>query len=51
MPLPASVSPAKERVTVYHYETDAAPTFYLFTDMISVNIFDGLQLCIADLLK
>ena len=45
------VDPAKERVTVYHYESDAAPTIYLFTDMISVNIFDGLQRCIAELLK
>lgn len=45
------VDPAKERVTVYHYEADAAPTIYLFTDTIAVNIFDGLNFCIADFLK
>lgn len=45
------VDPAKERTTVYRYEEDAAPMFYLFTDAISVGIFSGLTIRIADLLK
>ena len=45
------VDPAKERVTIYHYESDAAPTIYPFADTLPVNVFDGLQICVADLLK
>ncbi|HJB15538.1 MAG TPA: Uma2 family endonuclease [Candidatus Blautia excrementipullorum] len=45
------VDPAKERVTVYYYEADAAPAIYPFTDTLQVNIFSNLKICITDLLK
>ena len=45
------VDPAKERVTIYHYDSDAAPAIYPFADTLPVNVFDGLQICVADLLK
>lgn len=45
------VDPAKERVTVYHYEEDAAPAFYLFDQAIPVGIYSGFQISIAELLK
>ena len=45
------VDPAKERVTVYHYEEDDAPTIYLFTQAVPVGIYEGLSITIAELLK
>lgn len=45
------VDPARERTTVYHYEEDAAPMFYLFTDNVSVGIFPELSINISDLLE
>ena len=45
------VDPAKERVTVYHYEEDVAPTLYTFTQPITVGIYKDLFITIADLLK
>lgn len=45
------VDPAKERTTVYRYEEDAAPMFYLFSDDIPVGIFPELTINVADLLK
>ena len=45
------VDPAKERVTVYHYEDDAAPIIYSFTQDIPVGIYPGLAIKINDLLE
>lgn len=45
------VDPVKERVTVYHYEEDAAPVIYSFTQDIPVGIYPGLTLKIHDLLE
>ena len=45
------VDPAKERTTVYRYEEDAAPMFYLFADDVPVGIFPELAINVADLLK
>ncbi len=45
------VDPAKERVIVYRYEEDAAPTLYTFTQPITVGIYKDLSITIADLLK
>ena len=45
------VDPAKERVTVYYYEEDAAPVIYPFASSVEVNIFPGLCITIADLLN
>ena len=45
------VDPVKERVTVYHYEEDDAPTLYTFTQPITVGIYKDLSITIADLLK
>ena len=45
------VDPAKERVTVYHYEDDAAPAIYSFTQDIPVGIYPGLTIKINDLLE
>ncbi len=45
------VDPAKERVTAYHYEEDAAPTIYTFTQPITVGIYKDLIITIADLLN
>lgn len=44
------VEPAKESVTVYHYEDDAAPAIYLFDQVIPVGIYYGFQISIAKLL-
>ena len=44
------VDPAKERTTVYHYEDDAAPVIYTFSQEIPVAIYDGLTIRISDLL-
>ena len=43
------VDPEKERVTIYHYEEDAAPTIYLFTQAIRAGIFEGLSITVAEL--
>lgn len=45
------VDPVKERVTVYHYEEDAAPTIYTFDQDIPVGIYPGLTIQIRDLLN
>ncbi len=45
------VDPAKERTTIYRYEEDAAPIFYLFSDDVPIGIFPELTINIADLLK
>ena len=45
------VDPAKKRVTVYHYEDDAAPIIYSFTQDIPVGIYPGLTIKINDLLE
>ncbi len=44
------VDPVKERVTVYYYEEDVAPTIYTFTQPITVGIYKDLTITIADLL-
>lgn len=44
------VDPAKERVTVYYYEEDAAPTLYTFDSAISCGIYPDLRITISDLL-
>lgn len=44
------VDPVKERVTVYHYEDDAAPAIYTFDHEIPVGIYPGLTIKIRDLL-
>ena len=43
--------PEKERVTVYHYEEDVAPTIFLFTQPIPVGIFEGFQVTVTELLR
>ena len=45
------VDPSKERTTVYHYEEDAAPTIYAFDQVITVSIYDDLQITISELLS
>lgn len=45
------VDPTKERVIVYRYEEDAAPTLYTFTQSITVGIYKDLSITVADLLK
>ena len=45
------IDPAKEYTTVYYYEEDAAPAIYAFSQSISVSIFKGLSINIAELLK
>ena len=45
------VDPAKERVTIYHYEEDDAPMIALFDTPIKVGIYDDLVITISDLLK
>ena len=45
------VDPAKERVTIYHYEEDAAPMITLFDTPIQVGIYNDLVITMADLLK
>ena len=45
------VDPAKDRTTIYRYEEDAAPMFYLFSDDIPVGIFPELTINVANLLK
>ena len=44
------VDPAKECVTVYHYEEDVAPVIYSFSQEISVGIYQGLSITIDDLI-
>ena len=45
------VDPVKERVTVYHYEEDAAPTIYTFTQPITVGVYKDLTITITNLLN
>ncbi len=45
------VDPEKSRTTVYRYEEDAAPLVIPFEQEISVGIYSGLQINIAELLK
>ena len=45
------VDPARERTTVYYFEEDEAPVIYPFSQPVPVNIYPGLEICIADLLK
>lgn len=45
------VDPEKERVTVYAYEDDAAPSIFFFDQNIPVGIFDTFSICIDELLK
>ena len=45
------VDPIKERVIVYRYEEDAAPTLCTFTQPITVGIYKDLTITIADLLN
>ena len=45
------VDPEKERVMVYYYEEDAAPTLHTFEQPISVGIFKDLVITISELLK
>lgn len=44
------VDPEKERVTVYNYESDVAPTIYTFDLAIPVGIYPGLTIRIRDLI-
>lgn len=45
------VDPEKERTTIYHYESDAAPIIIPFTQDIAVGIYSNLSINIAELLK
>lgn len=45
------VDPDKERITVYYYEEDAAPSLYTFGLPVKSGIFPGLKITIAELLK
>ncbi len=44
------VDPAKERITVYHYEVDAAPAIFTFDQKVTVGIYGDLHICINELL-
>ena len=44
------VDPARERITVYRYEEDAAPAIFSFEQNVSVGIFDNLTITISDLI-
>lgn len=44
------VDPAKERVTVYHYEEDFAPVMYTFDSDIPVGIYPGMTIRLRELL-
>lgn len=44
------VDPMKERITVYHYEEDAAPVIYPFDAPIQAAIFPGLTITVTELL-
>lgn len=44
------VDPAKERTTVYYFEEDAAPVVIPFSQTISVGIYKGLNIVVAELL-
>lgn len=44
------VDPAKEKVVVYYYEDDAAPSLYSFDADIPVGIYPGLTIKIKELL-
>lgn len=44
------VDPEKKQTTVYHYEEDAAPTIYLFSQAVPVGILKGVLITISDLL-
>ena len=45
------VDPAKERITVYHYEVDAAPAIFTFDQNVTVGIYGDLQICLNELLN
>lgn len=45
------VDPAKERITVYYYEEDAAPSLYTFDMPVACGIFPDLKISVAELLK
>lgn len=45
------VDPEKERVTVYHYEEDAAPVLYPFDMPVASGIYPELTVTISELLK
>lgn len=45
------VDPDKERTTIYHYESDAAPIIIPFEQDITVGIYSDLSINIAELLK
>ena len=44
------IDPAREHVTVYHYENDVAPVIYGFDQDVPVGIYPGLTICIQDIL-
>ncbi len=44
------VDPEKERITIYHYEEDAAPVIYPFSSGFESSVFPGLRIAIATLL-
>lgn len=45
------VDPEKERITVYHYESDAAPTIFPFDHTLQGGIFTDLEVNLAELMK
>lgn len=45
------VDPEKERTTVYHFEEDAAPAIYTFSQDLTVGIYSDFTINIAKLLK
>ncbi|MDE7211834.1 MAG: Uma2 family endonuclease [Lachnospiraceae bacterium] len=44
------VDPDKERTTVYRYHQDFTPIIFMFDQDIPVSIYDGLSICIAEML-
>lgn len=44
------VDPLKQCTTVYHYEKDAAPMIFPFSQSVTAAIYGNLQITIADLL-
>ena len=45
------VDPEKQRTTIYRYEEDVAPMILPFQQDITVGIYSGLNINIAELLK
>ncbi len=46
------IDPVKDQITVYNFEeTDSAPTYYTFMDVVNSGIYDDLYIDFKELLK